>query len=82
VLSRKTCVITACAALYFNVFVLVVQSFQNVSALRALAPTHTEPPFAMAQILVLVTFVVLTVFAAKNFRVATKTAAKSSDWSA
>lgn len=75
----KTYVITACAALYFNVFVLVVQSFAKVSALRALAPTQTEPPFAIAQLIVLVTFVVLTVFAVKRFGVQTQTAAKSSD---
>src|SRR6266705_87530 len=47
---RKTYVIAACAALYFNVFVLVVQSFEKVSALRAVAPTQKEPPFAIAQI--------------------------------
>jgi len=66
---RKTYVITACAALYFNVFVLVVQSFQKVPALRTLAPTQTEPPFAIAQIAVLAIFVALTVFAVKRFRV-------------
>jgi hypothetical protein len=79
---RKTYVITVCAALYFNVFVLVVQSFQKVSALRELAPTQTEPPFAIAQIFVLVMFVVLTVFAVKKFRVETKTVTRSSDWAA
>lgn len=51
-----------CLALYFNVFVLVVQSFEKVSALRALAPTQKEPPFAIAQILVLAIFVVVTAF--------------------
>lgn len=48
---RKTYVITACAALYFNVFVLVVQSFEKLPMLRALAPTQKEPPFAIAQIM-------------------------------
>ena len=42
-------VITAIVALYFNVFVLVVQSFIKVAALNALAPTQAEPPFAIAQ---------------------------------
>ena len=65
---RKTYVIAACAALYFNVFVLVVQSFEKVSALRAIAPTQKEPPFAIAQIAVLVLFVVVTTFAVKRFR--------------
>ena len=65
---RKTYVITACAALYFNVFVLVVQSFQKVPALKAIAPTQKEPPFAIAQIAVLAVFVVLTVLSVKKFR--------------
>lgn len=65
---RKTYVITACAALYFNVFVLVVQSFEKVPVLKALAPTQKEPPFATAQLAVLAIFVVLTVFAVRRFR--------------
>jgi uncharacterized membrane protein YgcG len=55
-------------ALYFNVFVLVVQSFEKISALKALAPTQKEPPFAIAQGIVLVAFIVLTVFVVKGFR--------------
>ena len=66
---RKTYVITACAVLYFNVFVLVVQSFEKVPQLKAIAPTQKEPPFAIAQIFVLVLFVVLTILAVKRFRV-------------
>ena len=66
---RKTYVITACAVLYFNVFVLVVQSFEKVPQLRAIAPTQKEPPFAIAQIFVLVLFVVLTILAVKRFRI-------------
>ena len=64
---RKTYVITACAALYFNVFVLVVQSFEKVPTLKAVAPTQKESPFAITQIAVLVVFVVLTVLAVKKF---------------
>ena len=75
---RKTYVIAACAALYFNVFVLVVQSFEKVSALKAIAPTQKEPPFAIAQLAVLVLFVVLTTFAVKKFRTEPMTVAKSS----
>ena len=74
---RKTYVITACVALYFNVFALVVQSFENVPALRALAPTQKEPPFAIAQIIVLAIFVVLTSLAVKRFRLEPETASKS-----
>lgn len=65
---RKSYVITACAALYFNVFVLVVQAFEKVPTLRAIAPTQKEPPFAIAQIAVLVAFIILTTIAVKKFR--------------
>jgi hypothetical protein len=68
---RKTYVIAACAALYFNVFVLVVQSFEKVPSLRAIAPTQKEPPFAVAQIAVLILFIVLTTFSVRRFRTAT-----------
>lgn len=67
---RKTYVITAMIALYFNIFVLVVQVFQKFPALHALAPTQSEPPFAVAQSVVLLLFVVFTILAAKKFRAA------------
>jgi hypothetical protein len=60
-------VITAVAAQYFNVFVLIVQSFRRVPFLRALAPTETEAPFAIAQLIALVGFVVLGYAAARGF---------------
>lgn len=65
--SRPAYVITAALALYFNVFVLVVQSFEKVPALNALAPTQKEAPFKIAQALVLILFVVATVAAVKRF---------------
>ena len=65
---RHVFVISAAIALYFNVLIFVVQSFEKVPILRALAPTQKEPPFAVAQLLVLVLFVVGTVFAVKRFR--------------
>jgi len=58
---RKTYVISAMIALYFNVFVLVVQLFEKVPALTALAPTQSEPPFQIAQGIVLLIFIILTV---------------------
>ena len=61
--------ITATLALYLNVFVGVVQAFQKVSFLQPLAPTQSEPPFAIAQGIVLVIFIVLGVLAAKRLRV-------------
>jgi len=66
-LWRSIFVVTAALALYFNVFVFVVQSFEKVPFLRALAPTQKEPPFAITQLLVLILFVVATVFAVKRF---------------
>ena len=66
---RSTYVVTSAIALYLNVFVLVVQAFGKIAPLKALAPKQTEPPFAIAQVAVLVLFVVLTVFATKRFRI-------------
>jgi hypothetical protein len=62
-------VIGAGMALYFNVFVLVVQCFEKVPALKALAPTQKEPPFLIAQLLVLLVFVGLIIFATKRFHI-------------
>jgi hypothetical protein len=61
-------VVTAVVALYFNVFVSVVQSFEKIPALHALAPTQTEPPFKFTQLVVLALFAVLTIIAAIRFR--------------
>ncbi len=49
-------VVTAVLALYLNVFVLVVQAFQKIAVLHPLAPNGTEPPFLVAQAIVLGTF--------------------------
>ena len=65
---RTTYVITAMIALYFNVFVLVVQLFLKVPSLHALAPTGTEPAFAVAQAVVFLLFVFFTTLAVRNFR--------------
>jgi hypothetical protein len=43
--------VSSVAALYLNMFVLVVQLFLKVPALHALAPTQAEPPFAVAQVI-------------------------------
>jgi hypothetical protein len=60
--------ITAVASLYLNVFVLVVQSFVKVAALNALAPTQSEPPFAITQAVVLAIFILIAIIAAVKFR--------------
>jgi hypothetical protein len=61
-------VVTAMTSLYLNVFVLIVQLFQKVPVLKALAPTQSEPPFAVTQLVVLALFVFLTIIAAIKFR--------------
>lgn len=65
---RKTYVIAALVSLYFNVFVLIVQSFQKIPFLHDLAPTQSEPPFAIAQLVNLLAFIVVGVLAVKRFR--------------
>jgi hypothetical protein len=58
---------TAIAALWFNVFVGIVQSFQKIAFLNALAPKGSEPPFQIAQGAALVLFVVLAIMAVRHF---------------
>src|SRR5262245_18732171 len=53
---------------YLDAFVAVVQAILKVPALHALAPGGSEPPFAVAQGVVLVVFVALAVAAAFKFR--------------
>lgn len=67
---RRVYAVTAVIALYLNVFVLVVQAFMKLPALKAMAPTQTEPPFLVAQSVVLLIFLGLTIGAAKKFNVA------------
>lgn len=62
-------VVTATTALYLNLFVLVVQLFRKVPPLTALAPTQTEPPFLVAQFILLVIYLAVTVLAVKKFRI-------------
>jgi hypothetical protein len=65
---RGIYVIGAVLSLYFNCFVLVVQTFQKVPALHAFAPKGSEPPFAIAQGLVLLFFIVTGFLAFRRFR--------------
>lgn len=74
---RSTYVISAMVALYFNCFVAIVQAFEKVPALKAIAPTQKEPPFAIAQLTLLVFFVVLGVFAVKKFHIDEPVAARA-----
>ena len=60
-------VVGSVVALYFNVFVLVVQAFLKIPALHALAPKGSEPPFAMAQGIVLVLFILAGTLSVRRF---------------
>jgi len=60
--------VTAIAAIYLDVFVGVIQSFQKIGFLHALAPTQsTEPAFVVTQLVVLAIFVVLGIGALRRF---------------
>jgi hypothetical protein len=65
---RPVYVIGSTLALYFNFFVLIVQSFQKVPSLKALAPHQTEPPFAIAQGVALIGFIALGTVAVRRFK--------------
>lgn len=61
-------VVTAVIALYLNTFVAVFQSFLKIPALKAAAPTQSEPPFVVAQTIVLLLFIVLGFIATRKFK--------------
>lgn len=59
--------IASAIALDFNLFVLVIQSFEKVPALHALAPTQSETPFKIAQLVTLLIFISLATIAFRRF---------------
>jgi hypothetical protein len=61
-------VIGSVLALYLNSFVGVIQAFLKVPALNRMAPTQSEPPFVVAQLMVMALFVVLGILAVVKFR--------------
>jgi hypothetical protein len=69
---RGIWVVTSALALYLNFFVLIVQSFEKIPALHNLAPTQTEGPFKIAQLIALVLFATLTSVAFYRFRLERK----------
>ena len=62
----RTYIVTATLAEFFNVFVLIVQSFQKVPALHAHAPKGNEPIVGISQLVVLIGFIVLAVIAIRK----------------
>ncbi len=65
---RMIYAITTLIAVYLNIFVLVAQLFEHVPSLHALAPTGSEPPFLIGQVIVMVIFIALGIAAVKGFR--------------
>jgi len=65
---RATWLTTAVMAQWFNCFVLVAQLFLKVPALHAMAPEGNEPPFAIAQGVVLLAFIAIGVVSLRKFR--------------
>jgi len=61
-------VVSSVIALYFNTFVLAVQCFEKVPALKTLAPTQTESPFLITQIALMALFVIFGIIAVRRFR--------------
>jgi hypothetical protein len=74
---RSTWIVTAILAQYLNFFVLIVQSFEKVPALHALAPTQKEMPFKLAQLAALILFIALAVLAVRKFRPAASAEARA-----
>lgn len=64
----RTYVVTAVISLYLNVFVLIVQLFLKVPSLKEIAPTQSEPPFQIAQLVALLVFTFLAIRAAMKFK--------------
>ena len=60
-------VISAVICLYFNLFVAVVQAFEKIPALHAIAPTQTEPQFKLTQLVVLLVSALFAIIAAIRF---------------
>lgn len=65
--ARWIYIVGVAVAFYLNAFVGVVQAFQKLATLHALAPTQSEPPFLVAQILVMAIFIVLGILAVRRF---------------
>ena len=61
-------VVTATIGLYLNCFVAMVQTFMKIDVFHALAPTQQEPPFAIAQVIVLALFIAFGWLGVKRFR--------------
>ena len=57
-------------SVFFLAFVTIAQAFLKIGFLNALAPTGSEPPFAVAELVCLAIFAVLAVLALRRQRMA------------
>jgi hypothetical protein len=65
---RLVFVIGSLALLFFNCLILIVQSFQKIPQLHALAPTDSSPPVAISQGVLLVIFLIVGFLSVRRFR--------------
>lgn len=65
---RPVYIVGAILALYLNLVVLIVQSFQKLPVLHALAPNQDEPPFLATQVVSLAAILVLGTLGFRRFR--------------
>jgi hypothetical protein len=66
--STKTYIVMVTIAEFLNVLVLIVQSFEKIPALHALAPKGTEPITNVVKVLALVLFVAVAWVAVRRGR--------------
>jgi hypothetical protein len=64
---RPIYVLSMLILFYLDAFVAVAQSFMKIPSLHALAPHGNEPPFKVAQGLLLLVFIILGYLALKRF---------------
>ena len=67
---RALYVASAVFAFYLNAFVAIVQAFLKIPALTPLAPTQSELPFIVAQVVLLILVVAAAIVGTKRFRMA------------
>jgi len=60
-------VAAAVTALYLDVFVGIVQAFAKIPVLHEWAPTQSDPPFVIVQLIGLASFVALGIAVARRF---------------
>jgi hypothetical protein len=65
---RSIYALSIVASLYLLIFVTIAQAFQKIPFLSALAPTQSEAPFVVSQVIALGLFAVIAVSAVRRFR--------------